>query len=166
MTQIVFLLFENSRVPEDSEERYKVEVHFSPGAKGREEIIASGESASSLGLDYKKTIIPLKRMLPDEDSAKVFSRKGSTYTILTTEPVKRSVKSLPTLMSQEQLQTMVSQNSLIDGKEENVNDQQPLDRSTNATEDITTSSISSSQLPSGNQLPEEQLGRFCDRLFT
>lgn len=32
MTQIVFLLFENMAKPVDSEERFRVEVHFSPGA--------------------------------------------------------------------------------------------------------------------------------------
>ncbi|XP_065883537.1 inositol hexakisphosphate and diphosphoinositol-pentakisphosphate kinase 2-like isoform X2 [Dysidea avara] len=170
MTQIVFLLFENSRAPVDSEERYKVEVHYSPGAKGREEIIASGESASCLGLDYKKTIIPLKRMLPDEDSTKVFTRKGSTtFTVPTVpaiDPVKRSAKSLPSLMSQEQLQTIkqvASKDSFFDVEEENVNNQQTLDSSTNTTEDTTTPSIvvsEPSQPPSGSELPnvtEEQL---------
>jgi len=168
MTQIVFLLFENGRAPVDSEERYKVEIHFSPGAKGREEIIASGESASCLGLDFKKTIIPLKRMLPDEDSTKMFSKKGSPSSVPTIDPVKlnikRSAKSLPVLMSQEQLQIvtqMASQNNFFDDEEETVNDQQLLDLSTNTAEDTTTPSIEPS---SGNELAdvtEEQLGRFC-----
>ena len=172
MTQIVFLLFENGRAPVDSEERYKVEIHFSPGAKGREEIIASGESASCLGLDFKKTIIPLKRMLPDEDSTKVFSKKGSPSSVPTIDPVKlnikRSAKSLPVLMSQEQLQIvtqMASQNSFFDDEEETVNDQQLLDLSTNTAEDTTTTpSVEPSQPPSGNELAdvtEEQLGRIC-----
>ena len=178
MTQIVFLLFENSRAPVDSEERYKVEVHYSPGAKGREEIIASGESASCLGLDYKKTIIPLKRMLPDEDSTKVFTRKGSTSSTVpivpAIDPVKRSAKSLPSLMSQEQLQTIkqvASKDSFFDVEEENVNNQQTLDSSTNTTEDTTTPSVvvsEPSQPPSGSELPnvtEEQLGRFCTIVY-
>ena len=51
----------------DSEDHYKIEIHFSPGAKGREEIISVGGSVCSLGLDLKKSVIPLKRQIPDED---------------------------------------------------------------------------------------------------
>ena len=164
MTQIVFLLFENGRAPLDSEERFKVEVHFSPGAKGREEIIASGGSDNCFGLDYKKTIIPLKRMLPDEDNTKVFSRKGSSSIGPNSDPVKRSAKSLPSLMSQEQLQTikqMASKNSVFDDEEDVNSQQQPDVTSSETTEDITPPL---SQPPSSNQLStvtEEQLGRFC-----
>ena len=70
MAQIVFMLFEDKQEPEDSEERYKVEVHFTPGAKGREEIIASGESVDSAEItkaDISKTLLytSLKRLVPE-----------------------------------------------------------------------------------------------------
>jgi len=104
MTQIVFLLFENIQAPKDSKDRYKVEIHFSPGAKGREEIIASGLSASNLGLAHKKHSVPLRRMLPSN----VNHRKASHLDVPTIDPlqVKRPAKSLPTLMTQEQLDTV------------------------------------------------------------
>jgi len=77
MAQIVFMLFEDKQEPEDSEDRYKVEVHFSPGAKGREEIIASGESVDSTEntkADISKTLLytSLKRLVP-ENKQKHFS---------------------------------------------------------------------------------------------
>ena len=70
MAQIVFMLFEDKQKPKDSEERYKVEVHFSPGARGREEIIASGESvdsAENAKADLSKTLMytSLKRLVPE-----------------------------------------------------------------------------------------------------
>ena len=100
MTQFVFLLFENGQVPLDSEDRYKIEIHFSPGAKGREEI----ESVSCLEFD-KKTVFPLKRQLPDEDR---MSRKSSTNSIqsgTTVNKIRRQAHSLPALMGPEQLQS-------------------------------------------------------------
>ena len=105
MTQFVFLLFENGQVPVDSKDRHKIEIHFSPGAKGREEIITAGESVSCLGLDSKKNVIPLKRQLPDEDR---LSRKSSISSIQsgTTVRVKRHTQSLPVLMGSEQLQSL------------------------------------------------------------
>ena len=71
MAQIVFLLFEDKQEPEDSEDRYKVEVHFTPGGKGREEIVTGSESTSSstesLKADISKTLLytSLKRMVPE-----------------------------------------------------------------------------------------------------
>lgn len=104
MTQFVFLLFENGQEPVDSKDRYKIEIHFSPGAKGREEIIAAGESPSCLGLDSKKTVFPLKRQLPDEDR---LSRKSSTSSIQSgTTRTKRQTQSLPVLMGSEQLHVL------------------------------------------------------------
>ena len=103
MTQFVFLLFENGQVPVDSEDRYKIEIHFSPGAKGREEIISAGGSVSSLGLDFKKSVFPLKRQLPDEER---ISRKSSTSSIqLGTTTKMKQTQSLPMLMGPEQLQS-------------------------------------------------------------
>ena len=105
MTQFVFLLLENGQVPVDSEDRYKIEIHFSPGAKGREEIISAGGSVSSLGLDFKKSVIPLKRQIPDEDR---LSRKSSTSSMqaYTTAKIRRQAQSLPVLISPEQLQSL------------------------------------------------------------
>ena len=104
MTQFVFMLFENGQVSVDSEDRYKIEIHFSPGAKGREEIISAGGSVSNLGLDFKKSVFPLKRQLPDEDR---LSRKSSISSIQlgTTTKTKRQMQSLPVLMGPEQLQS-------------------------------------------------------------
>ena len=71
MAQIVFLLFEDKQEPEDSEDRYKVEVHFTPGGKGREEIVegdkSTGSSTESLKADISKTRLytSLKRMVPE-----------------------------------------------------------------------------------------------------
>ena len=115
MTQIVFLLFENSQAPADSKDRYRVEIHFSPGAKGREEIIASGGRASSLKLVQKKHSVPLRRMLPNY----VNHQKASHLEVSSTDPVqvKRPAKSLPVLMSPEELETVrqvASKNSLLD----------------------------------------------------
>ena len=76
---VCVLLFENGRVPVDgSKDCYKIEIHFSPGAKGGEEIITAGESFSCLGLDSKKNVFLLKRQLPDEDR---LSRKSSTSSL-------------------------------------------------------------------------------------
>ena len=104
MTQFVFMLFENGQVSVDSEDRYKIEIHFSPGAKGREEIISARGSVSNLGLDFKKSVFPLKRQLPDEDR---LSRKSSISSIQlgTTTKAKRQMQSLPVLMGPEQLQS-------------------------------------------------------------
>ena len=72
MAQIVFLLFEDKQEPEDSEDRYKVEVHFTPGGKGREEIVTGNESTNSstesLKADISKTLLytSLKRMVPGD----------------------------------------------------------------------------------------------------
>ena len=104
MTQFVFLLFENGQVPVDNEDRYKIEIHFSSGAKGREEIISARGSVSCLGLDFKKSVFPLKRQLPDEDR---LSRKSSTSSIQSgTTKMKRQTQPLPVLMSAEQLQSI------------------------------------------------------------
>ena len=49
MTQIVFLLFEDCSKPEDSDMRYCVAIHFSPGVRCREELLTTqGEAAVSL----------------------------------------------------------------------------------------------------------------------
>jgi len=101
MTQIVFLLFENSRAPKDSKDHYKVEIRFSPGAKGREEIIASGGSASSLEMDYGIASVPLK-MIPAESTLKDVTRRTSSSTLFSTKPAQP----FPSLVSQDQTQNM------------------------------------------------------------
>ena len=69
MAQIVFLLFEDKQESEDSEGRYKVEVHFTPGSKGREEIITGtkrdGSSTENL-ISKTRLYTSLKRMLPEK----------------------------------------------------------------------------------------------------
>ena len=135
----------------DSKDRYKIEIHFSPGAKGREEIIAAGESVSCLGLDSKKNVFPLKRQLPDEDR---LSRKSSTSSIQsgTTVRIKRQTQSLPVLMGSEQLHSF--RRKLSCG--------QPFDED---TEDIpenpslATSIASGSSIDSLNDLSVDELGK-------
>ena len=115
MAQIVFLLFEDKQEPEDSEDRYKVEVHFTPGGKGREEIIAGdksiGSSTESLQADISKTRLytSIKRMVPENKQRQQhnqllcpLSRPGAktscTIPINETYTVKRpKSKSLPAL---------------------------------------------------------------------
>jgi len=154
VTQIVFLLFENSQAPKDSKDRYKVEIHFSPGAKGREEIIASGLSTSNLGLAHKKHSVPLRRMLPNN----VNQQKVSHLDVPTIDPVqvKRSAKSLPTLMSQEQLDAIAKQvaskNSLFDACAEEA--QQPINN-------VVPSATFRPSLPSSSEITttNEELGK-------
>ena len=87
MAQIVFLLFEDKQEPEDSEGRYKVEVHFTPGGKGREEIVAGNESTNSSTKSLKgnisKTLLytSLKRMVPENKQ-----RRNSHLNIPTPRP--------------------------------------------------------------------------------
>ena len=66
MTQFVFMLFEDVRKPEDDADRYHVDIHFSPGIKGRREIIFEGSSAlvtkSSPVLPEKTPQVFVKRL--------------------------------------------------------------------------------------------------------
>ena len=101
MTQFVFLLFENGRVPVDNEERYKIEIHFSPGAKEREEINTSGENV--FRRDFKKNNIRLKRMLPAVRGDDVVTENLSLSNMPSVKVQKRTSKSLPTLMSKDEL---------------------------------------------------------------
>lgn len=110
MTQFVFLLFENCQVPVDSEERYKIEIHFSPGAKGREEIIASEESIDNQHLDTKKDSVHLKRALPGVCDSIMTEKLLSNMPSVKIK--KRTSKSLPTLMSKEELK-MISKTRQI-----------------------------------------------------
>lgn len=112
MTQFVFLLFENGRVPVDSEERYKIEVHFSPGAKEREEIIASGESVNRRVLDSKKNNFRLKRMLPAVRDD-IVMENFSLSNMPSVKVQKRTTKSLPSLMSKEELKLVRSKTTQI-----------------------------------------------------
>jgi len=111
MAQIVFLLFEDKQEPEDSEDRYKVEVHFTPGGKGREEIITGdksvGSSSDSLKADISKTRLytSLKRMIPEKRLHKLHcplarpdAKTACVLPLVETCGVKRpKSKSLPSL---------------------------------------------------------------------
>ncbi|KAL5500251.1 hypothetical protein EMCRGX_G011776 [Ephydatia muelleri] len=46
MTQIVFLLYEDTQQPPDSPQRYTVSIRFSPGAKYREKFLSEGSSTN------------------------------------------------------------------------------------------------------------------------
>ena len=125
MTQFVFLLFENGRVPVDSEDRYKIEIHFSPGAKEREEIIASGESV--FRRDFKKNNIRLKRMLPALHDD-IMTENLSLSNMPSVKVQKRTSKSLPTLVSKEELKmvrTKATQISIFEEEEESQNVDKP-----------------------------------------
>lgn len=117
MAQIVFLLFEDKQEPEDSEDRYKVEVHFTPGGRGREEIIAGNRSTNSstenLKCDISKTLMytSLKRMVPENKQRQCdqlscpFSRPGAknscmlplNETCTVTSPKNVRSRSLPSI---------------------------------------------------------------------
>lgn len=101
MTQFVFLLFEDVQVPADSKGRYRVEVHFSPGAKEREDIIFSGETIRR-ALDTRKNNVRLKRMLPAVRDD-VVGENLSLSNMPAVKAQKRTSKSLPTLMTKEEL---------------------------------------------------------------
>ena len=86
MTQIVFMLFEDVRKPEGSLDKYHVDIHFSPGIKGRRELIFEGSNAL------------LKKASPElpEKSSQVFVKRlshGSMISASTSEAMamKRSV---------------------------------------------------------------------------
>ena len=49
MTQILFQLFEDPHQPSDSPSRYLINVHFSPGVRGREDLIEAGEEVCHNG---------------------------------------------------------------------------------------------------------------------
>ena len=122
MTQFVFLLFENGRVPVESEERYKIEIHFSPGAKEREEINTSREGV--FRRDFKKNNIRLKRMLPAVHDD-VITENLSLSNMPSVKVEKQTSKSLPILMSKEEakmVQSKATHTSIFDEEEsQNVN---------------------------------------------
>lgn len=97
MAQIVFLLFEDKQEPEDSEDRYKVEVHFTLGGKGREEIIAGStsinSSTKSLKLDISRTLshTSLKRMVPENNK----QRRCSQVSCCLPQPGGKNSSTLP-----------------------------------------------------------------------
>ena len=66
MTQIVFMLFEDTSKPEGSLDKYHVDIHFSPGIKGRRELIVDGSSSlvknSSPELPEKSPQVFVKRL--------------------------------------------------------------------------------------------------------
>ena len=72
MTQIVFMLFEDVVQPKDSASRYKVDVLFSPGVKGRQELL-SDELSGPLKKDSPdmpaKTIPWVKRLVLSDTEA-------------------------------------------------------------------------------------------------
>ena len=61
MTQIVFMLFEDISKPEDSLDKYHVDIHFSPGIKGRAELCSTDGASSTL---LKKSSPELPEKLP------------------------------------------------------------------------------------------------------
>lgn len=60
MTQIVFMLFEDVNKPEDSLDKYHVDIHFSPGIKGRAELSAIDSSSAALLLKKSSPELPEK----------------------------------------------------------------------------------------------------------
>ena len=79
MTQIVFMLFEDVRKPENSMDKFHVDIHFSPGIKGRRELIFDGSSVllmkSSPELSEKSPQVFVKRLL---HSTTAVSSEGAT----------------------------------------------------------------------------------------
>ena len=66
MTQIVFMLFEDVNKPEDSLDKYHVDIHFSPGIKGRAELATDGSSSL-----VKKS----SPELPEKSPPKIFVKR-------------------------------------------------------------------------------------------
>ena len=66
MTQIVFMLFEDVNKPDDSLDKYHVDIHFSPGIKGRRELASDGSRSlvkkSSPELPEKSPQVFVKRL--------------------------------------------------------------------------------------------------------
>ena len=127
MTQFVFLLFENCQVPLKSEERYKIEIHFSPGVKDREEIIDSGESVNRRVPDSKKNNFHLKRMLPVVRDD-IVPENLSLSNMPSIKVQKQTSKSMPTLISKDELKMVRSktaQRSIFEEEEESQTVDQP-----------------------------------------
>ena len=127
MTQFVFLLFENCQVPLNSEERYKIEIHFSPGAKEREEMIDNGDSVNRRVPDSKKNHFCFKRMLPAVRDD-VVTENLSLSNMPSVKIPKRTSKSLPTLMTKEELKMVRSkaaQRSIFKEEEDSQTVDQP-----------------------------------------
>ena len=103
-------------MPVDSKECYKIEIHFSPGAKDREEI-NSGESAGKCILDAKKNNICLKRM-PPVVHYDVVSENLSLSCMPSGNVQKQTSKSLPALMSKEEIRSKAAQHSIFEEEEE------------------------------------------------
>ena len=69
MTQIVIMLFEDVSQPECSEQRYRVEVHFSPGVKGRLELLQKGyKESKEFPLGASSSTCTVTKSSPDEVS--------------------------------------------------------------------------------------------------
>ena len=85
MTQIVFMLFEDVNKPEDSLDKYHVDIHFSPGIKGRAELVTDGSSAL------------LKKSSPElpEKSPQIFVKRLSHVTIMGSSESGTSVAGIP-----------------------------------------------------------------------
>ena len=120
MTQFVFLLFENSQVPLNSKERYKIEIHFSPGAKEREEMIDNEDSVNRHAPDSKKNNFHFKRMLPAVRDDLV-TENLSLSNVPSVKVPKTTSRPLPTFLTKEELkiaQSKATQRSIFEEEEE------------------------------------------------
>ena len=69
MTQIVIMLYEDFSQSLDSEQRYRVEIHFSPGVKGRLELLQKGcRQQKDLSLGFSSTDGAGTKISPDQVS--------------------------------------------------------------------------------------------------
>ena len=69
MTQIVIMLYEDFSQPLHSEQRYRVEIHFSPGVKGRLELLQKGcRQPKDLSLGFSSTDGAGTKISPDQAS--------------------------------------------------------------------------------------------------
>ena len=67
MTQIVIMLYEDFSQSLDSEQRYRVEIHFSPGVKGRLELLQKGcKQQKDLSLGFSSTDGAGTKISPDQ----------------------------------------------------------------------------------------------------
>ena len=104
MTQIVFMLFEDISKPEDSLDKYHVDIHFSPGIKRRAELGSTDGGSSTLlkksspELPEKSPQFFVKRRVPVVGGAEsgAASATGGVPTIISrTKPVGDGLSSIP-----------------------------------------------------------------------
>nr|XP_020478363.1 inositol hexakisphosphate and diphosphoinositol-pentakisphosphate kinase 2-like isoform X8 [Monopterus albus] len=82
MTQIVIMLYEDNNKDPSSEERFHVELHFSPGVKGCED-----EENVPLGFGFRPASSENEDKMPNQGSLEDLSRDQPDQALLISEPI-------------------------------------------------------------------------------